>query len=111
DELNEFVEWVQENEFQWIVLLGMGGSSLAPEVLQRTFGSHAGRPELIVLDTTDPEAILHVENRINVINTLFIVSSKSGTTIETASLHRYFAERMQDATGDTGTLSNFVAIT
>jgi hypothetical protein len=52
-----------------------------------------------------------VENRVNVVSTLFIVSSKSGTTIETASLHRYFAERTQDATGDTGTLSNFVAVT
>jgi hypothetical protein len=102
---------VRENEFRWAVLLGMGGSSLAPEVLQRTFGSKAGYPELIVLDTTDPESILRVENRINVVSTLFIVSSKSGTTIETASLHRYFAERTQDATGDTGTLSNFVAVT
>jgi glucose-6-phosphate isomerase len=111
DELKTFVDWVLENEFQWVVLMGMGGSSLAPEVLQRTFGSRAGYPELIMLDTTDPEAILRVESRIDVIHTLFIVSSKSGTTIETASLHRYFGERMQDATGDTGTLSNFVAVT
>ncbi len=111
DELREFAEWVHENEFRWAVLLGMGGSSLAPEVLQRTFGSRAGYPELIVLDTTDPESILRVENRINIASTLFIVSSKSGTTIETASLHRYFAERTQDATGDTGVLSNFVAVT
>jgi glucose-6-phosphate isomerase len=111
DELRDFVEWVRENEFRWAVLLGMGGSSLAPEVLQRTFGSKAGYPELIVLDTTDPESILRVENRIDITSTLFIVSSKSGTTIETASLHRYFAERTQDATGDTGVLSNFVAVT
>jgi glucose-6-phosphate isomerase len=111
DELSEFSEWVHENEFRWVVLCGMGGSSLAPEVLQRTFGAKAGYPELIVLDTTDPEQILRVENRINIISTLFIVSSKSGTTIETASLHRYFAERTQDATGDTGVLSNFVAVT
>lgn len=111
DELRNFAEWVSENEFRWAVLLGMGGSSLAPEVLQRTFGSRAGYPELIVMDTTDPESILRVENRINIVSTLFIVSSKSGTTIETASLHRYFAERTQDATGDTGVLSNFVAVT
>ncbi len=111
DELRDFAEWVSENEFRWAVLLGMGGSSLAPEVLQRTFGSRAGYPELIVLDTTDPESILRVENRVNIVSTLFIVSSKSGTTIETASLHRYFAERTQDATGDTGVLSNFVAVT
>ena len=111
DELRDFAEWVCENEFRWAVLLGMGGSSLAPEVLQRTFGAKAGYPELIVLDTTDPESILRVENRINIVSTLFIVSSKSGTTIETASLHRYFAERTQDATGDAGVLSNFVAVT
>lgn len=111
DELRDFAEWVRENEFRWAVLLGMGGSSLAPEVLQRTFGSRNGYPELIVLDTTDPESILRVENRINIVSTLFIVSSKSGTTIETASLHRYFAERTQDATGDTGVLTNFVAVT
>jgi transaldolase/glucose-6-phosphate isomerase len=111
DELAEFSEWVHENEFRWVVLCGMGGSSLAPEVLQRTFGAKAGYPELIVLDTTDPESILRVENRINIVSTLFIISSKSGTTIETASLHRYFAERTQDATGDTGVLSNFVAVT
>jgi glucose-6-phosphate isomerase len=111
DELRDFAEWVRENEFRWAVLLGMGGSSLAPEVLQRTFGSRNGYPELIVLDTTDPESILRVENRINIVSTLFIVSSKSGTTVETASLHRYFSERTQDATGDTGVLSNFVAVT
>jgi glucose-6-phosphate isomerase len=111
DELRGFADWVRENEFRWAVLLGMGGSSLAPQVLQRTFGAKAGYPELIVLDTTDPESILRVENRVNIVSTLFIVSSKSGTTIETASLHRYFAERTQDATGDTGVLSNFVAVT
>jgi glucose-6-phosphate isomerase len=111
DELAEFSEWVHENEFRWVVLCGMGGSSLAPEVLQRTFGAKTGYPELIVLDTTDPESILRVENRIDIASTLFIISSKSGTTIETASLHRYFAERTQDVTGDTGVLSNFVAVT
>src|SRR6266571_2562534 len=85
DELQDFADWVRDNEFRWAVVLGMGGSSLAPEVLQRTFGSLNGYPELIVLDTTDPESILRVENRVNVVSTLFIVSSKSGTTIETAS--------------------------
>lgn len=110
-ELAEFAAWVRENGFQHVVLLGMGGSSLAPEVLQRTFGAAPGYPELIVLDTTDPETIIRVENRINVVATLFIVSSKSGTTIETACLQRYFSERTQDITGDTGALYNFVAIT
>lgn len=109
--LAELAAWVRENEIRHVVLLGMGGSSLAPEVLSRTFGATAGYPELTVLDTTDPATILRVENRINVVSTLFIVSSKSGTTIESASLHRYFAERTQDATGDTGALQNFIAVT
>ena len=110
-QLTELAEWVREIGFQHAVLLGMGGSSLAPEVLQRTFGSAPGHPELIVLDTTDPTAILRVENRIEIESTLFIVSSKSGGTIETSSLQRYFEERMRDASGETGSLDNFIAIT
>lgn len=110
-QLAEVAAWVRDNEIRHVVLMGMGGSSLAPEVLARTFGSAEGYPELIVLDTTDPATILRVENRINVVSTLFIVSSKSGTTIESDSLHRYFAERTLDVAGDTGALQNFVAIT
>ena len=111
DELRSFADWVRELGFRHAVLLGMGGSSLAPEVFQRTFGAAPGFPELHVLDTTDPLAIVRVENRVDVHSTLFIVSSKSGTTVETTSLERYFAERTLDATGDTGALDNFVAVT
>ncbi len=111
DELRGFADWVGELGFRHAVLLGMGGSSLAPEVFQRTFGAAPGFPELHVLDTTDPLAIVRVENTIDVHSTLFIVSSKSGTTVETISLERYFAERTIDATGDTGALDNFVAVT
>ena len=111
DELRGFAEWVRELGFRHAVLLGMGGSSLAPEVFQSTFGAQAGFPTLHVLDTTDPLAILRVENMIDVSSTLFIVSSKSGTTVETISLERYFAERTLDATGDTGALDNFIAVT
>jgi len=111
DELRGFADWVRELGFRHAVLLGMGGSSLAPEVFQRTFGATPGFPELLVLDTTDPLAIVRVENRVDVTATLFIVSSKSGTTVETTSLERYFAERTLDATGDTGALENFVAVT
>ena len=110
-EIEELAAWVRELHYQRAVLLGMGGSSLAPEVFQATFGSADGYPELTVMDTTDPIAIARLESRIDVETTLFIVSSKSGTTIETASLQRYFAERTRDATGDTGALDNFVAIT
>jgi transaldolase/glucose-6-phosphate isomerase len=111
DQLTEVAAWVRELDFRHAVLLGMGGSSLAPEVFYRTFGSAVGHPELIVLDTTDPTAILRVENRIDIETTLFIVSSKSGTTIETSSLQSYFEERMRDASGETGSLDNFIAIT
>jgi glucose-6-phosphate isomerase len=97
-EIMELSAWVREVNFQRAVLLGMGGSSLAPEVFQATFGSADGFPELTVMDTTDPLAIARLESRIDIETTLFIVSSKSGTTIETASLQRYFEERTRDAT-------------
>jgi len=110
-EIMELAAWVREVHFRRAVLLGMGGSSLAPEVFQATFGAAEGHPELTVLDTTDPFAIARLESRIDVETTVFIVSSKSGTTIETSSLQRYFEERTRDVTGDTGSLDNFVAIT
>ena len=75
------------------VLLGMGGSSLAPEVLRATFGVAPGVLELLVLDTTDPEQILAVDGGIDPATTLFIVSSKSGGTIETRSHFDFFWER------------------
>jgi transaldolase / glucose-6-phosphate isomerase len=72
------------------VLLGMGGSSLAPEVLRETFGVGAGLPDLITLDSTDPATILAVEQRIDLARTVFIVASKSGGTLETLSQYKYF---------------------
>ena len=65
-----------------VVLLGMGGSSLAPEVFARTFGSRAGFPELLVLDSTHPQAVRAVDKQADPARTLFVISSKSGTTIE-----------------------------
>ncbi len=88
-----------------VVLLGMGGSSLAPEVLFRTFGAAAGRPTLLMLDSTDPANIKRVEDAIDVNRTIFIVSSKSGGTIETWSFYKYFYEK----TGGKG--DRFIAIT
>jgi len=73
-----------------VVLLGMGGSSLCPDVLRNTFGSAKGHPALHVLDTTDPATILAVRRRINLAKTLFIVASKSGETTETLSHFAYF---------------------
>lgn len=88
-----------------VVLLGMGGSSLAPEVLYRTFGRQEGFPAFHMLDSTDPTQILALQNRINLPTSLFIVASKSGGTIETASFHKYF----YGLTGNNG--AQFIAIT
>jgi len=75
------------------VLMGMGGSSLAPEVFRQTFGAPKGGLNVHVLDTTDPAAITAVERSIDLRKTAFIVASKSGTTLETLSHYRYFFER------------------
>ncbi|MCA9887875.1 MAG: bifunctional transaldolase/phosoglucose isomerase [Anaerolineae bacterium] len=88
-----------------VVLLGMGGSSLAPEVIYKTFGRADGFPELIVLDSTDPARVRQVENSIDLPNTVFIVASKSGGTVETMSFYKYFYEK----TGHKG--EQFIAIT
>ena len=73
-----------------VVLLGMGGSSLAPEVFQETFGNAPGYPKLRVLDSTHPAAVRAVEREIDLAHTVFLVSSKSGTTTETNSFFFYF---------------------
>jgi transaldolase/glucose-6-phosphate isomerase len=108
-ELEDFTREVRIRGYTRAVLLGMGGSSLAPEVFQATFGAAPGYPPLTVLDTTDPASILALEGSVDPRSTLFIVSSKSGTTIETISLYRYFAAKSRG--GGAGPLSNFVAIT
>ncbi len=89
-----------------VVLLGMGGSSLAPELLWKTFGPQEGYPTLIVLDSTDPEAILSTEKTIDLAKTVFVVASKSGTTLETLSMQRYFYAKYDTNPGD-----HFIAIT
>ena len=86
-------ESVRGGRYRHVVLLGMGGSSLAPEVLADTFGPQAGFPQLIVLDSTDPARIRQVEAAIDIANTLFVVASKSGGTIETVALDLYFWEK------------------
>ncbi|HEY4579442.1 MAG TPA: hypothetical protein VIG89_00285 [Candidatus Acidoferrales bacterium] len=80
-----------------LVLLGMGGSSLAPEVFSLLFPAPAGGRRFFVLDTTDPESLLAVERSLNLARTLFIVASKSGSTIETLSQFSYFHNRLQQA--------------
>ncbi|TMF39131.1 MAG: bifunctional transaldolase/phosoglucose isomerase [Chloroflexi bacterium] len=88
DELSELA--AQGRKLSDVVLLGMGGSSLCPDVLRNTFGTLKGRPKLHVLDTTDPATILGVRAKIRLATTLFIVASKSGETTETLSHFAYF---------------------
>jgi transaldolase/glucose-6-phosphate isomerase len=109
-ELEAVASDIQSTGFQHAVLLGMGGSSLAPEVLQRVFGNAEGFPELRVLDTTHPDTIARLQDELDLDKTLFIVSSKSGTTVETLSQYAYWYEiirsRRGAAAGD-----QFIAIT
>jgi len=97
--------------FSHAVLLGMGGSSLCPEVMATTFGSAEGHPTLRVLDSTDPDQVRAVEQSIDLPNTLFIVSSKSGTTLEPNILKDYFFERVGQALGREKAGTHFIAIT
>jgi glucose-6-phosphate isomerase len=110
DELMGFVDELREDGFTHAVLLGMGGSSLAPEVLRKVFGVKDGYLDVRVLDSTDPAAVLAVEQELDLCCTLFIVSSKSGGTTETASFHAYFYDRLTELEGlHAG--EHFVAIT
>jgi transaldolase/glucose-6-phosphate isomerase len=104
DELVEFARGCANDGLTDAVLLGMGGSSLAPEVLWRTFGATEGALALHVLDSTDPAAILDVQQAIDLDRTLFVVSTKSGGTIETLSLFAHFHSLVPDG-------SRFIAIT
>jgi len=97
--------------FKDILLLGMGGSSLCPEVLRMTFGKTAGYPDLHVLDSSDPAQVKAIENKIDIARTLFIVSSKSGSTLEPNIFKQYFFERTKQAVGAANAGSHFIAIT
>ncbi|MEK7748182.1 MAG: bifunctional transaldolase/phosoglucose isomerase [Nitrospirota bacterium] len=108
--IKTFVASVQAEGFKDVLLLGMGGSSLSPEVFRMTFGIVPGFPKLYILDSTIPDQIKQIERQIDLEKTLFIVSSKSGSTIETLMLYRYFFHQMQKMKGDTAG-THFVAIT
>jgi transaldolase/glucose-6-phosphate isomerase len=109
--LRHLVRDVQDAGFETIVLLGMGGSSLCPEVMSRTFGPIAGFPELQVLDSTVPAQVRSLDKRVDPARTLFIVSSKSGTTTEPNAFKSYFFARVQDAVGTEAAGAHFIAIT
>ena len=111
DQLAKLAKEIQARGFQDVLLLGMGGSSLCPEVLRMTYGRVTHFPTLHVLDSTDPGQVKAVEHLIDIPKTLFIVSSKSGTTLEPNIFKQYFFERTKQAVGAVKVGSQFIAIT
>jgi glucose-6-phosphate isomerase len=97
--------------FKSVLLLGMGGSSLCPEVLSVTFGQQAGFPALHIVDSTNPAQVKAARDKVNLAETLVIVASKSGSTLEPNVLKQYFFEEMQKAVGAEKAGSHFLAIT
>ncbi|MGH7303374.1 MAG: bifunctional transaldolase/phosoglucose isomerase [Candidatus Rokuibacteriota bacterium] len=110
-ELRDLAAEIRGSGFTHAVVLGMGGSSLCPQVLATTFGRIARHPELFVLDSTDPGQIRALERRIDLANTLFVVSSKSGTTLEPNIFMQYFFERARQRVGADRAGSRFIAVT
>src|SRR5262245_23583476 len=111
DHVKQVADEVKSAGFTHVALLGMGGSSLCPEVMRLTFGKVAGFPELHVLDSTDPAQIKAFESKLDLAKTLFIVSSKSGSTLEPNIYKQYFYERVRKAVGENEAASRFMAIT
>lgn len=109
-EIQELKQEITRDKIQDIILLGMGGSSLAPEVMDLILRRPSQRPGFHVLDTTDPASVLRVEKTIRLRYTLFIVASKSGSTLETVSQYRYFYEKVQKVLKENAG-RNFIAIT
>ncbi|MBO1022482.1 bifunctional transaldolase/phosoglucose isomerase [Methylobacterium sp. SD274] len=109
-EYQAFAEDVRQTGFSDVVVLGMGGSSLGPEVLAETYGSRDGFPTLRILDSTDPDQVRAVESAVNLETTLFIVASKSGSTLEPNVFRDYFLGRMKALVGERAG-AHFVAVT
>ena len=109
--LKRFADEIRESGFQFVVLIGMGGSSLAPDVFQKTFGSADRYPGLFVLDSTDPGAILNLLEKIDIAKTIFIVSTKSGSTVETLSLFKFMYTKIANVVGVDQAGMHFVAVT
>jgi len=107
----EFAQEVRRENFSDILLLGMGGSSLCPEVLAKTYGQIDGFPRLHVLDSTDPQQVKAFEDAVDLERTLFIVSSKSGSTLEPNIFKQYFFERTREVVGPEKAGSRWIAVT
>ncbi len=110
EKFRAIAEDIRTAGFQFALLLGMGGSSLCPEVLAETFGQQEGFPRLSIVDSTDPAQVRAVEQSVDLKKTVILVSSKSGSTLEPNILKQYFMARMQEAVGgEAGT--HFIAVT
>ena len=110
-QLQAFADEVRAEGFTHALLLGMGGSSLAPEVFRKTYGVGKGYLDLAVLDSTDPDAILAHADKLDLAKTLFIVSTKSGGTVETFSFFKFFYNRVAELVGREQAGAHFIAIT
>ncbi len=110
-ELTKFTDGIREAGYRYVVLLGMGGSSLAADVFRTTFGIADGYPDLFVLDSTDPGAILNLQEKIDITKTIFIVSTKSGSTVETLSLFKFMYAKIAKTVGIDQAGRHFIAIT
>lgn len=108
-ELMEYAESIRQRGFRHVMVCGMGGSSLCPEVLRQTFPLRAEFPELLVLDSTDPDVIGELAQRIDPLHCLFVISSKSGSTIEPIVFYKYWYHELSKQTANPG--ENFIAIT
>jgi transaldolase/glucose-6-phosphate isomerase len=110
DDLVEFADRIRNvREFKHVMVCGMGGSSLCPEVLRQTFGKQEGYPELLVLDSTDPDAFSGIADQIDITHCMFIISSKSGTTTEPAVFYKYWYDQVSKRKENPGEC--FIAIT
>ncbi|MBA3247174.1 MAG: bifunctional transaldolase/phosoglucose isomerase [Pyrinomonadaceae bacterium] len=110
DDLVQFADRIRNvREFKHAMVCGMGGSSLCPEVLRQTFGKQEGYPELLVLDSTDPDAFSDIAEQIDITHCLFIISSKSGTTTEPLVFYKYWYDQVGKRKENPGEC--FVAIT
>jgi transaldolase/glucose-6-phosphate isomerase len=109
NELKSFAAEVSSSGFQQVMVCGMGGSSLCPEVLRQTFGRQQGFPELLVLDSTDPDTISNFKEQIDLEKSLFVIASKSGTTTEPIAFHRYWYNEVAQVSDVPG--HSFVTIT
>ena len=110
-DLRAFADEVRGAGYESVALLGMGGSSLGPEALRQTLGSADGYPRLHVLDSTMPAAVQALTDALDCAKTLFIVSSKSGTTIESNAFYKHFRAQVEHAVGADDAGANFAAVT